>query len=146
MASQQKEISEVRSAGGVVINEDGEILFCHPTGSRWTNWRMPKGVIADGEDSRTAALREVLEETGYRCNPISRLTTTARYRSNNEGGSIWKIVELYLMEPVEKVQEPDTENDDFRWVPIEQVDKYTATVERPLILEAIERFKDGRSG
>ena len=103
---------------------------------------MPKGVIAEGEDTKAAALREVLEETGYRCNPIAKLSATARYHSRDKGGSIWKIVELYLMEPVEKVQEPDAENDDFRWVPIENVEKYAATVELPLILEAIERFKD----
>ena len=124
------------------MNAEGEILFCHPTGSRWTNWRMPKGVIHDGEDATVGALREVLEETGYRCNILSKLATEGRYRSRDEGGSIWKILGLYLMEPIEKVQEPDTENDDFRWVPLENVEKYAAPVELPLILEAIERFKE----
>jgi 8-oxo-dGTP pyrophosphatase MutT (NUDIX family) len=102
---------------------------------------MPKGLIDKDEDHRKAALREVLEETGYKCKAVARLTTPARYRTSSDGHSAWKNLTLYLMTPIEKVQEADWENDAFRWVPIDKVEAYAAKVELPLILEAIERLR-----
>lgn len=51
---------EVRAAGGVVINEGGELLMIYLR----KRWDLPKGHIEDGESSAEAACREVLEETG----------------------------------------------------------------------------------
>ena len=140
MAKSSK-IPEIRSAGGVLINKRGEVLFCHPTRSRWNNWRMPKGTLGEGENIRAAALREVLEETGWKCRIVERIKTTARYRSSDNNGAIWKTLVLYLMEPIQQVQQPDDENDAFRWVPIDKVEEYAAKVELPLIQEAIKMYE-----
>ncbi|SRR5579883_246989 len=140
MANRKRPEREVRSAGGVIINKSGEILFCHPTHSRWTNWRMPKGVIAEGEDLKKAALREVLEETGWKCRIIKKIESIAEYPSRDVDGEIWKRLELYLMEPIEQIQQPDDENDAFRWVPFDKVEKYVSKTERPLIMEAIDLY------
>ena len=106
---------------------------------------MPKGVIADGEDLRMGALREVLEETGWKCKILGQIETVAEYRSRDDNGEIWKQLTLFLMEPIEQVQQPDQENDAFRWVPIDKVEEYAAKTEAPLILEAIELFRAKRS-
>ena len=50
----------VEAAGGVVENEFGQVLMILRQG----RWDLPKGRIEAGEDSATAALREVEEETG----------------------------------------------------------------------------------
>jgi predicted NUDIX family NTP pyrophosphohydrolase len=47
-----------------------EVLLVHPGGPFWSRrdlgaWSIPKGEVAAGEDLRAAALREVLEETGF---------------------------------------------------------------------------------
>lgn len=52
----------VEAAGGVVFNEDGEILMIYRRG----NWDFPKGKIDPGESPRQAALREIKEETGLK--------------------------------------------------------------------------------
>lgn len=48
------------AAGGIVFNERKEYLFIFRRGM----WDLPKGHIDPGEDSETAALREIEEETG----------------------------------------------------------------------------------
>lgn len=50
----------VEAGGGVVFNEDGEVLMIFRRGK----WDLPKGKRDDGEDIATCALREVSEETG----------------------------------------------------------------------------------
>ena len=61
---------QVRAAGGVVWRVDGdgrvEVLLVHRPG--YEDWTFPKGK-ADPEDvdDEHTALREVEEETGYRC-------------------------------------------------------------------------------
>lgn len=50
----------IRAAGGVVINEKGELLVILRKGK----WDLPKGQIAAGETRKIAAEREIKEETG----------------------------------------------------------------------------------
>lgn len=51
---------EVNAAGGLVSNRRGDVLLIR----RNDLWDLPKGHQEQGEDIRTAALREVREETG----------------------------------------------------------------------------------
>lgn len=48
------------AAGGIVFNEKNEILVI----KRYGKWDLPKGGIKKGENSKSAAMREVEEETG----------------------------------------------------------------------------------
>jgi 8-oxo-dGTP pyrophosphatase MutT (NUDIX family) len=50
----------VDAGGGLVLNEDGEVLMIFRRGK----WDLPKGKRDDGEDIDYCALREVSEETG----------------------------------------------------------------------------------
>ena len=50
----------VESAGGIVSNQNNEILFIRRLGK----WDLPKGKIEKGESLEQAAVREVQEETG----------------------------------------------------------------------------------
>lgn len=56
----QSMYSIIEAAGGLVTNEEGEVLFIHRLGK----WDLPKGKLEDGEDIPTCALREVEEECG----------------------------------------------------------------------------------
>lgn len=51
-------------AGGVVINEDGELLVIQERHHRSRHYKLPGGALHPGEHLRDAVVREVKEETG----------------------------------------------------------------------------------
>ncbi len=57
-----KHFTFLQAAGGVVKNEQGQVLFILRRGK----WDLPKGKVEVGEDLPSAALREVEEECGIR--------------------------------------------------------------------------------
>ena len=62
------------SAGGLVFDEDGRVLLIRARDLRnQPVWTLPKGALKPGETSVDAALREVQEETGYRCELVREL-------------------------------------------------------------------------
>lgn len=61
----------------MVLNEVGELLVGHSTGN--FIWGLPKGLIDEGEDALTCALREAREEFGLEF-PPDRLTNLGRHR------------------------------------------------------------------
>jgi 8-oxo-dGTP diphosphatase len=70
----------VRAAGGVVVRagrDEPEILIVHRP--RYDDWSLPKGKLEQGEDAADAALREVEEETAYRCR-LGPEIASVRYR------------------------------------------------------------------
>jgi ADP-ribose pyrophosphatase YjhB (NUDIX family) len=65
------EVKKEYSAGGIVYQKQDDqllILLIRTSGAtpeeRDNVWGFPKGHLEDGEDARTAALREVREEAG----------------------------------------------------------------------------------
>ena len=56
-------MKKTKSAGGVVLNNKGEILIVNQHGNSWS---LPKGHIEEGEEILEAAKRETYEESGIR--------------------------------------------------------------------------------
>jgi len=50
--------------GLMLINDDGKVFVARRIDMQSDAWQMPQGGIDAGEDPRTAALRELKEETG----------------------------------------------------------------------------------
>jgi 8-oxo-dGTP pyrophosphatase MutT (NUDIX family) len=95
-----------RAAGGVV-SRAGKILLVKVVNLQGEKrWTFPKGHLERGERPLTAALREVQEETGWRCRPEG-LIGEVRYRFKRNGSPVAKSVRWYRMQPIEKVGKPD---------------------------------------
>jgi ADP-ribose pyrophosphatase YjhB (NUDIX family) len=110
------------SAGGLVLDEDGNVLLIRARDLRNRPvWTLPKGALTTGETTEDAALREVREETGYRCEVVRELETFT-YWFQREGRRIRKTVHWYLMRPIEKEGEHDHEVDEVRWTKPEEAD------------------------
>jgi 8-oxo-dGTP pyrophosphatase MutT (NUDIX family) len=61
--------SPIPSCDAAVIDDTGRILLIRRADN--ASWAMPGGGIAVGETPVQAAVREVLEETGIRCEPVA---------------------------------------------------------------------------
>ncbi len=107
------------SAGGLVIDERGHVLLIRARDFRNRPvWTLPKGAPAAGESSMEAALREVREETGYRCEVVRELAPVT-YWFQRAGRRVKKTVRWYLMRPLAKEGEHDQEVDEVDWTPRE---------------------------
>ena len=107
------------SAGGVVLN-DGTVLLIrtHDRKSR-TIWAFPKGKLDTGETAPQAAVREVEEETGWRCRIDCELPKS-EYWFQREGQRVKKTVCWFRMAPIEETGETDGEVDEVAWAPISE--------------------------
>ena len=103
------------SAGGLVFDDEGRVLLIRARDLRnQPVWTLPKGALNPGETSLEAALREVQEETGYRCELVRELAPVT-YWFQRDGRRIRKTVRWYLMRPIAKVGEHDHEVDEVLW-------------------------------
>ena len=94
------------SAGGVATR-DGRVLLVKVRNLQGrVLWTFPKGHVEPGETPRRAAVREVEEETGYRCRILAPLTVV-RYRFTRAGRLVAKRVRWYWMRPQAKAGRPD---------------------------------------
>ena len=93
------------SAGGLVLDQAGRVLLIRARDLRGQPvWTLPKGALTSGETSEDAALREVREETGYRCELVRELAPVT-YWFRRQGRQVKKTVRWYLENPrwVERV-------------------------------------------
>jgi ADP-ribose pyrophosphatase YjhB (NUDIX family) len=118
--SYHDEVAEPRpifefSAGGLVVDDAGQVLLIRARDLRNRPvWTLPKGTLITGETSADAALREVREETGWRCELVRELEPVT-YWFQRSGTRVRKTVRWYLMRPLEKVGEHDHEVDEVAW-------------------------------
>jgi 8-oxo-dGTP diphosphatase len=105
----------VRAAGGVVgrTRRSGlvEVAVIHRRASG--DWTLPKGKLNAGETPEQAALREVKEETGLRCELLRALGCTDYLDSRGRR----KVSCYWLMQRLAGRFQPSEEVDELRWLP-----------------------------
>ena len=85
---------EVVSAGGVVVNQCGNVLWILRNG----HWDLPKGKVERGEKLEEAAIREVNEETGINNIKITGDLITTYHTYEIDGVVHLKTTFWYAME------------------------------------------------
>ena len=58
-------------AGVMLMNRDGRVFVGQRIDTTLEAWQMPQGGIDEGEDARTAAIRELGEETGVKPDKVT---------------------------------------------------------------------------
>jgi 8-oxo-dGTP pyrophosphatase MutT (NUDIX family) len=122
----------VRAAGGVVLRRSRsgtlETVLVHRPA--YDDWTFPKGKLLRGETDEEAAVREVEEETGLRCQ-LGREVGTTSYR-DPQGRQ--KTARYWEMAPIQGELAATNEVDEARWVPLEEAaDMLTHARDRKLL-------------
>jgi 8-oxo-dGTP diphosphatase len=91
---------------------DGGLEICLVHRPKYDDWSHPKGKLKHGEDARTGALREVLEETGMTC-ALGPGLPTVHYLVEGHP----KEVRYWAAEAVEGAFVPNREVDRVLWLP-----------------------------
>ncbi|EDY44917.2 NUDIX hydrolase [Streptomyces sp. SPB074] len=114
------------------------VEFCLVHRPKWDDWSFPKGHLKPGETELAAALREVEEETGRTCRPLTRLPRVA-YRTH---GGRAKTVDYWLAEETGGSFAPNDEIDAIRWLPPEAAAALlTAARDRSLLARAVRELR-----
>ncbi|MFH1416061.1 MAG: NUDIX hydrolase [Elusimicrobiota bacterium] len=110
------------SAGGIV-RTGGDILLIKTKNLRQEEvWTFPKGKIEKGEISREAAVREVLEETGYDSIVDTQAGRTG-YIFHRKGKTVIKRVYWFLMTSAGKKGKQGKNISEIRWSPYDEAVK-----------------------
>jgi 8-oxo-dGTP pyrophosphatase MutT (NUDIX family) len=111
-------LPDVRAAGAVVIRKGGDVLLVHRP--KYDDWSFPKGKLDPGEHVSSAAVREVLEETGVKV----RLGPPLPPHRYGVGNGRMKSVSYWVARVVgdDDVSSyvPNNEIDRVQWFPWEQ--------------------------
>jgi 8-oxo-dGTP diphosphatase len=91
-----------------------EIALVHRP--RYGDWTLPKGKLDEEETLEQACLREVHEETGFRCKLIRPIGATEYFDSKGRS----KVVFYWELRPLDGRFEPTEEVDQLRWVTVEE--------------------------
>lgn len=83
----------VRAAGGLVRNDQGQLLFIFRKGK----WDLPKGKQDPGETPEACALRETMEETGLSHLEMIKPLCTTYHTYAEDGKSLLKETAWYIL-------------------------------------------------
>jgi len=132
----QKKFTSVQAAGGVVKNDNDNVLMIFRRG----RWDFPKGKLDKGEKLEDCAIREVEEETGLK-NVKLACPLIVTYHTYHEG-SRYVLKESHwfgMTVSGEQRLTPQTEEDisDIKWIDKSQVSFYLEKT-FPLISDIVQ--------
>ncbi|MGW9210653.1 NUDIX hydrolase [Embleya sp. NPDC055664] len=114
-------VVKLKPAAVMVLVDDDErvlLMWRHRfVSDRW-GWELPGGLVDEGEDPEDTAIRELIEETGYRCRSMRHIS-----RFQPMVGMVDSWHDVYLCEGAEKVGDPVevTESQRNEWVPLSEI-------------------------
>ncbi|GLT57476.1 hypothetical protein SLA2020_304440 [Shorea laevis] len=107
--------------GAIVLNEKREVLAVQEKSGRFQGtgiWKIPTGVVEQGEDIFTAVVREVKEETGIDTEFLEVLAFRQSHKSFFEKSDLFFIC---MLRPLSfDLQKQELEIDAVQWMPFDE--------------------------
>ncbi|XP_037493874.1 nudix hydrolase 7-like [Jatropha curcas] len=105
--------------GAFVVNDNREVLVVQEKGGAFKDtglWKLPTGVVNEGEDICKAAVREVKEETGIDAEFVEILAFRQSHQSFSSKSDLFFVC---LLRPISfAIQKQDSEVAAAQWMPI----------------------------
>ncbi|XP_016463910.1 nudix hydrolase 2-like [Nicotiana tabacum] len=105
--------------GALVLNNNGQMLVVKEKSGKSTGiWKLPTGVVEEGEDICVAAIREVQEETGIETDFIEILTFRQSHKSFFGKSDLFFIC---MLKPLNfTIHKQNAEIEEAQWMAIEE--------------------------
>lgn len=145
-----------RNVGVMLVNAEGHAFVGQRLDSEVPAWQMPQGGIDEGEDPRTAALRELEEETGVLPSLVEIIAESegwlpydlphdvvpsfwgGRYRGQEQK---WYLMRFLGSDDQIRI---DTEHPEFSawcWQPVEHLVEKIVPFKREVYARVVEEFE-----
>jgi len=107
--------------GAFVMNHMGEVLVVQERSGQFKGtgvWKLPTGVVNEGEDINMAAMREVKEETGIDTKFVEVLAFRQSHKSFFGKSDLFFVCMLRALSF--DIQKQDLEIEEAKWMPFEE--------------------------
>ncbi|MFW9978306.1 MAG: NUDIX hydrolase [Candidatus Thorarchaeota archaeon] len=122
MSSRRYPEFPIPGVGGVVFGTKGVLLVRRDKEPGKGLWSIPGGGVEVGETQQEALVREVLEETGVRCNVLQFISTAdIIFRDKNGDIEYHYILNHYLAEALSSSIRPETPDAEVGWFALDQL-------------------------
>ena len=124
-----------------IVEKDESLLLVKraPRLSEGGKWGLPGGFLDRDETLAEGVLRELREETGWEGRVLSLLRINSRPDRPHEDRQ--NVAFDFVIAPLEKRGEPDTESSDVQWIPIDRVLSLDLAFDH---MESVRAYVDAR--
>lgn len=133
--------NSIRPAAAVAIVNEGKILLLKRSDSR--KWTMPGGTLEFGESLPQCALREVMEESGYRIeiDDVIGTYTDPNVRIEYSDGEVrQEFTVVYSGKILSGRLKLDEESTDYRWIDLNETDPLPMASSQKQRLEDVRKY------
>lgn len=144
-----------RNVGVMLMNSDGGVFVGQRLDSEVPAWQMPQGGIDKGEDAKTAALRELEEETGVSQNLVTLVAETegwiaydlphdivpriwkGRYKGQEQK---WFLLRFHGTDDQVNIEVDHQEFSAWRWLPVAELVDNIVPFKRAVYEQVVAEF------
>lgn len=144
-----------KNVGVMLMNAEGEIFVGQRLDSEVPAWQMPQGGIDKGEDAKTAALRELEEETGVSPDLVSLVAETdgwiaydlphdivpriwkGRYKGQEQK---WFLFQFHGTDDQINIEVDHQEFSEWRWLPVSELVANIVPFKRAVYEQVVAEF------
>lgn len=143
------------NVGIMLLNANNEVFVGRRSRVNGEAWQMPQGGIDEGEDPRSAAFRELKEETGVENAEIIAETKSwlfydfppalmgdARHEGWRGQRQKWFAMRFRGADSEINIGAEDAEFCDWKWVKMEALSSLIVSFKRLVYLSVLEEFRD----